>query len=65
MNLLYFVKKELGAAWNEATNPLFWEAAAAANDDFYTGLFNYYHSMKGKTLDTHGGESLFACGNAE
>ncbi|MGZ5052677.1 MAG: hypothetical protein ACXWF8_14640 [Methylobacter sp.] len=65
MNLLNFVKRELGAALNEATHPLFFEAAAAANDDFYKGLFNYYHSMKGKTLDTHNGESLFASCNAE
>lgn len=58
MNLLYFVQKELYAAWHEATCPLFQEGSE--NDCFYTELFNYYHSLKGKTIDTSSGESLFS-----
>jgi len=57
MNLLYFIQKEFYAAWNEANHPLF--PVGTANDDFYTELFNYYQSLKGKTIDTNSGESLF------
>jgi hypothetical protein len=57
MNPLYFIKKELSAAWNEVNRPLFPEGAE--NEYFYTELFNYYHSLKGKTIDTSTGESLF------
>ncbi len=58
MNLLYFIQKELYAAWFEATNPLF--LASSANDFFYTEQFNYYQSLKGKVIDTNSGESLFS-----
>ncbi|TAN71783.1 MAG: hypothetical protein EPN17_00500 [Methylobacter sp.] len=58
MNLLYIMQKELYAAWHEATCPLFQEGSE--NDYFYTELFNYYHSLKGKTIDTSSGESLFS-----
>ena len=57
MNPLYFIQKELSAAWNEANRPLFPEGSE--NEYFYTELFNYYHSLKGKTIDTSSGESLF------
>lgn len=57
MNPLYFIKKELSAAWNEVNRPLFPEGAE--NEYFYAELFNYYHSLKGKTIDTRNGESLF------
>lgn len=58
MNLLNFIQKELHAAWYEATYPLF--PADSADDCFYTELSNYYHSIKGKTIDTNSGESLFS-----
>lgn len=57
MNPLYFIKKEFSAAWNEVNRPLFPEGSE--NEYFYTELFNYYHSLKGKTIDTSAGESLF------
>ncbi len=57
MNPVYFIQKELSAAWNEVTRPLFPEGSE--NECFYTELFNYYHSLKGKTIDTSSGESLF------
>lgn len=57
MNPLYFIQKELSAAWNEVNRPLFPEGYE--NEYFYTELFNYYHSLKGKTIDTSSGESLF------
>ncbi|HEY8034322.1 MAG TPA: hypothetical protein VIF37_01890 [Methylobacter sp.] len=57
MNPLYFIRKELSAAWNEVNRPLFPEGSE--NEYFYTELFNYYHSLKGKTIDTSSGESLF------
>lgn len=57
MNPLYFIQKELSAAWNEVNRPLFPEGSE--NEYFYTELFNYYHSLKGKTIDTSSGESLF------
>lgn len=56
MNLLYFIQKELYAAWHEATCPVFQDGSA--DDYFYTELYNYYHSLKGKTIDTNNGESL-------
>lgn len=57
MGLIYLIQKELYAAWSEATNPQF--PANSANDFFYTDQFNYYHSLKGKVIDTNSGESLF------
>lgn len=57
MNLLSFIQKELSAAWDEVSRPLFPEGSD--NEYFYTELFNYYHSLKGKTIDTSSGESLF------
>jgi len=57
MNLLGFIQKELSATWDEVTRPLFPEGSE--NDEFYTELFNYYHSLQGKTIDTSRGESLF------
>lgn len=57
MTPLHFIKKELSAAWNEFNRPLFPEGYE--NECFYTELFNYYHSLKGKTIDTSSGESLF------
>lgn len=57
MTPLHFIKKELSAAWNEINRPLFPEGYE--NEYFYTELFNYYHSLKGKTIDTSSGESLF------
>lgn len=57
MNPLYFIQKELSAAWNEVNRPLFPEGSE--NEYFYTELYNYYHSLKGKTIDTSNGESLF------
>ncbi len=57
MNPLYFIQKEFSAAWNEVTRPLFPEGAE--HEYFHTELFNYYHSLKGKTIDTSSGESLF------
>lgn len=60
MNLLDFIQKELYAAWREATNPLFPDGPV--NDYFYTEQFNYYQSLKGKTIDTNRGESLFLAG---
>lgn len=57
MNLFYFIQKELCAPWNEISCPLFLEGSA--NEYFYTELFNYYDSLKGKTIDTSSGESLF------
>ena len=57
MNLLYFIQKELCAPWNEISRPLFLEGSE--NEYFYTELFNYYDSLKGKTIDTSSGESLF------
>lgn len=57
MNPLYFIKKELSTAWNEVNRPLFPEGSD--NEYFYTELFNYYHTLKGKTIDTSSGESLF------
>jgi hypothetical protein len=57
MNPLNFIRKELSSAWNEVTRPLFLEGSE--NEFFYTELFNYYHSLKGKTIDTSSGESLF------
>ncbi|MGR9013660.1 MAG: hypothetical protein ACU83U_08450 [Gammaproteobacteria bacterium] len=57
MNPLNFIQKELYAAWFEATNPLFTDNSA--NDVFYADQFNYYHSLKGKVIDTNSGESLF------
>ncbi|MDP1663824.1 MAG: hypothetical protein Q8L79_01765 [Methylobacter sp.] len=63
MNLLNFIQKEFYASWHEATCPLFPEGYGES-DYFYTELSNYYHSIKGKTIDTNSGESLFAAGNA-
>ncbi|MFI3154696.1 MAG: hypothetical protein QX199_00925 [Methylococcaceae bacterium] len=57
MNPLYFIPKQLSAAWNEVTRPLCPEAPE--NEYFYTELFNFYHSIKGKTIDISSGESLF------
>jgi hypothetical protein len=57
MNMLHFIQKALCAAWHEATCPLFLEGYD--NEYFHTELFNYYHSLKGKTIDTSNGESLF------
>lgn len=57
MNLLSFIQKELSAAWDEVSRPLFPEGSD--NEYFYTELFNYYHTLKGKTIDTSSGESLF------
>lgn len=57
MNPLSFIQKELSAAWNEVTRPLFPEGSE--NECFYTELFNFHHSLKGKTIDTSSGESLF------
>ncbi len=57
MNLIGFIHKELHAAWDEVSSPLFPEGSE--NDEFYTELFNYYHSLQGKTIDTSRGESLF------
>jgi hypothetical protein len=57
MNLLSFIQKEFSAAWDEVSRPLFPEGSD--NEYFYTELFNYYHSLKGKTIDTSSGESLF------
>ncbi len=57
MNLPYFIQKERCGAWHEVTYPLFPEGSE--NDCFYTELFNYYHSIKGRTIDTSSGESLF------
>ncbi|MCF7965548.1 MAG: hypothetical protein K9L79_08420 [Methylobacter tundripaludum] len=58
MNLLNFIPKELHAAWYEATYPLF--SVDSVDDCFYTELSNYYQSIKGKTIDTNSGESLFS-----
>jgi hypothetical protein len=57
MNLLYLIQKELNAAWNEATSPVFQDNSA--DDYFHNELFDYYHSLKGKIIDTNSGESLF------
>lgn len=57
MNPLSFIQKELSAAWTEVTRPLFLEVSE--NEHCYAELFSYYHSLKGKTLDTSSGESLF------
>jgi hypothetical protein len=57
MNLLDFIQKEFKAAWDEVNRPLFPESYE--DEYFYTELFNYYHSLKGKTIDTSNGESLF------
>jgi hypothetical protein len=57
MSPINFIRKELSAAWHEANRPLFPEGSD--NNHFYTELFNYYHSLKGKTIDTRNGESLF------
>ncbi len=57
MNPFNFIHKELSAVWNELTRPLFQDGSE--NEYFYTELFNYYHSLKGKTIDTSNGESLF------
>jgi len=57
MNPLYFIQKELSTAWDEVNRPLFPEGSE--NEYFYTELFNYYHSLQGKTIDTGSGESLF------
>ncbi len=57
MNLFDLIQKEFRAAWNEVNRPLFLEGSE--NEYFYTELFNYYHSRKGKTIDTCNGESLF------
>lgn len=56
MNLLYFFQKELCNAWHEANRPLFPECSES---EHFSELFNYYHSLKGKTIDTSNGESLF------
>ncbi|MGZ5012051.1 MAG: hypothetical protein ACXV74_13930 [Methylobacter sp.] len=57
MNLLNFIQKEFYAALQEVNRPLFPEGSK--NDEHYTELFNFYHSLKGKTIDTRNGESLF------
>lgn len=57
MNLPYFIQKERCGAWHEVTYPLFPEGSE--NDYFHTEWFNYYHSIKGRTIDTSSGESLF------
>jgi len=57
MNPLYFFQKKLNAAGNEPSLPLFPEGSE--NEYFYKELFNYYQSLKGKTIDTCNGESLF------
>lgn len=57
MNLLNFIQKEFCGAWHVVTYPLFPEGSE--DDCFYTELFNYYHSIKGRTIDTSSGESLF------
>ncbi|MCK9620279.1 MAG: hypothetical protein M0R47_07060 [Methylobacter sp.] len=57
MNLLNFIQKEFYAALQEANRPLFPEGSE--NDEHYMELFNFYHSLKGKTIDTRNGESLF------
>jgi hypothetical protein len=56
MNPLYFIKEELSAAWKEANRPLFPESS---ENESHTELFNFHHSLKGKTIDTSNGESLF------
>jgi len=55
MNPFYFIKEELSAAWQEANRPLFPESP---ENESHTELFNFYHSLKGKTIDTSNGESL-------
>jgi hypothetical protein len=57
MNLLNFIQKKFYAALQEAKRPLFPEGSE--NDEHYMELFNFYHSLKGKTIDTRNGESLF------
>jgi hypothetical protein len=56
MNPFYFIKEELSAAWKEVNRPLFPESS---ENESHTELFNYYHSLKGKTIDSCNGESLF------
>ena len=53
MNPLSFIRKEPCPI----SCPLFSEGSE--DNYFYTELFNYYHSLKGKTIDTSNGESLF------
>jgi len=55
MNPLYFIKEELSAAWQEVNRPMFPESS---ENESHTELFNFYHSLKGKTIDTRNGESL-------
>ncbi|TRW94561.1 hypothetical protein [Candidatus Methylobacter oryzae] len=57
MNPIAFIHKEFHAAWDEVNRPLFSESSE--NDEFYDELFNYYHALPGKTIDTSRGESLF------
>lgn len=56
MNPFYFIKKEFSAAWNEVNRPLFPESS---ENESHTELFNFYQSLKGKTIDARNGESLF------
>ncbi|MGZ5008754.1 MAG: hypothetical protein ACXV9R_06205 [Methylobacter sp.] len=57
MNPFYFFQKKLSTSRSEVSLPLFPEDSE--NEYFYKELFNYYQSVKGKTIDTYNGESLF------